>query len=139
MINGYPFKLENIQQHALVALRNQVAGVGYQGAQFVTGDGKFRVLGRVDANELQQTIGNDIDEPHNWIEHCQQRFENERGGEGNFFRVEGGDGFWSNFCKYQQHQGQQEGANGDACVAPETHGDNSDNGRRQHIDQVVAD
>ena len=132
------FEFEDIQQHALVGVGNHVAGIVNDGAQFLGGQARLTDAPRVKSQQPQQAVGDDVDQPHHRVQQFQQRREDGAGREGDAFRVQGGDGLGGDLCEHQQHQGQQQRADGDAGITQQANGDDGDDGGRQHVDQVIA-
>ncbi len=132
-------QIENVQQHAAVARRNQRTRLGDDGAQFLGGHMLFFGGPRVDPEQAQQAIGHTVHQPHHGIHGLHQGQQNDAGREGDAFRIERCYGLGRDFGEHQYHQGQADGGDGDAGVAPQAYGDDRGDSRGKDVDQVVAD
>ncbi|MNE78807.1 hypothetical protein D3C80_1752440 [compost metagenome] len=92
-----------------------------------------------EAQQLEQEVGDAVDEPDQGGEGHHQPLEDPGGGVGDAFGKHGRQCLGSDFPEYQHHQGEAEGGNGDADVPEQPDADYGGDGGGQDVDQVVAD
>ena len=140
VVHGDVFKVEDRQQHRLVATRNHGAGFVDHGAQLISGQ-MVTVAGQaLDANQAQQAVGDRIDQPYQRVEHLEQRLQRHGCRVGDTLGLDGRIGLGADLGEYQDHDGQDQRGNGRAGdLAEKVNGQHRGQGRRQVIDQIIAD
>ena len=139
VVNGHLLQVQYIGQHAPVAPGDHGARLGDDGSEFFLGQGLPFLHIRSETQQPEQAVGNAVYGQHEGHEQFEQRYQDEAEGEGQFLRVQCGDGFWGYLGKNQDHQRQHNGCNGDTGVTIEPDGNYGRYGRGQYVDQVVAD
>ena len=60
VVDADAFEVEDVDQHAAVALRNHGTGIGYDRAQFLARDALLALVGGVHAQQAQQPVGHPV-------------------------------------------------------------------------------
>ena len=139
------FQLEQVQQDALVLLRDVAARFQHNGTQFFRRQALLRVrmahAHGADAQQAQQARHEQVDEPDRRLGDFHERPQHEAGTERDAFRVAGAD----DFRRYLREHDQEEGDDGRRdrdhafLVAEEQDRDGRDERRRHRVDGRVGD
>jgi len=131
------FQVEDVDQHALVIVRN-VPALGEKGPQFVAVEPFQRHHVGLDAEGFEQQVGERIHQPDDRVEHLEQGDQDIRSRERHPFRVQGGQRLWRDLGEDQHDDRHHQGRNPDAVVAELADGDDRRDRGCEDIDHVVA-
>ncbi len=139
VVDRHFLQVENVQQHALVARRDHRAGLADDGAQLLGTERVLRALVGVDAEQLQQPVGDLVDAPHRGIKHVHQRVQHVGRGEGDALGVQRGQRLRRHLADDQHQDRHCAGGDRDSRIAPYPQRDHGADRRGEDVDEVVAD
>ncbi len=132
------FQIQDAEQHLLVLVRDEGPSLVDDGAQLLLAQRVPPRRFRVDPQQAQQGVGEEVHQGHQRIAHFQQRRVDPCGGEGEFFRVQGGQRLGRHFREDQDHQGENARRQGDGPFTTQAHGQDGGQRRGENVDEVVA-
>ena len=133
VLDGGILQIQNADEHLLVAPRNHRAGLGHDGAQLFAAQGICRDLSR-DAEHPQHAVGEEIRHPYEGIQQKQQGCVDVRGRQRQTLGMQSTEGFGRHLAKNQQHECQQQCAEGHQEFAADSQRDEAHQNRRDHVD-----
>ena len=139
VVDGDAFEVDDTEQHVLPPFRN-AAGFAQQGSELihaeVVGDGI--AVGRLQ-KRFHQRIAERVDAYHHGVDQPQQRREHVCRRKRDPLRNVGTDRLRRDFADDEGHQGERQRCDGEPLLAEQFEADQRCQGRRDVVDQVVAD
>ena len=137
VVNLALLEIEDIDQHALVVVGDFTAFLD-QGSQFLEVQPLQRFDISLEAEGLEDHVGEAVDQPDDRREDLEQNDEHIGGRKGDFFRMKRCHGFRGDFGEDEYDDGHCQGRDPDAAVTQKADADDRSDRRREDVDEVVA-